>query len=48
MDELKMNYLKKRYCLLFMAIFFMPGYIAFAKIMLPFVFSDNMVLQQNS
>jgi hypothetical protein len=48
LKEFKMNYLKKRYGLLFMAIFIMPGYPLFTGIMLPSVFPDNMVLQQNS
>jgi sialate O-acetylesterase len=43
-----MNYLKRGYGLFFILIFVVQGNSVSANIMLPSVFSDNMVLQQNS
>jgi sialate O-acetylesterase len=43
-----MNYLVERYRLLFLMVLLIPGNSALAGITLPSVFSDNMVLQQNS
>jgi len=40
--------MKNWYKLLFMTIFSLSGYLLSAEIVLPSVFSDNMVLQQNS
>lgn len=43
-----MNYLKRGYGLFFILLFVVQGNSVSANIMLPSVFSDNMVLQQNS